>query len=88
MAESTEQRELDLVDKVDFRILEVANNEEKLEQLLSRYLAPLMLKAGSPHASVRAKVIAVLKRVMTFVQPPGYVLSSFVRGTGPLERRF
>jgi len=74
MAESTEQRELDLVDKVDFRILEVANNEEKLEQLLSRYLAPLMLKAGSPHASVRAKVIAVLKRVMTFVQPPGYVL--------------
>jgi proteasome component ECM29 len=71
MAASLEKRELDLVDKVDFRILEVANNESKLETLLSRYLAPLILKAGSEHAAVRAKVIAVLKRVNTFVQPPG-----------------
>lgn len=71
MADSAEKRELDLVDKVDFRILEVANNESKLEALLSRYLAPLILKAGSDHATVRTKVIAVLKRVNTFVQPPG-----------------
>ena len=73
MAESTEKRELELVDKLDFRILDVANNESKLEALLSRFLAPLILKAGSEHAAVRNKTIAVLKRVVTFVQPPGYV---------------
>lgn len=70
MADSPEKRELDLVDKVDFRILEVANNERKLEALLARYLAPLILKAGSEHATVRNKVVEVLKRVNTFVQPP------------------
>jgi len=53
---STEQRELDLVEKVDFRILNVANNESKLQDMLGRYLAPLLLKAGSEHASVRNKV--------------------------------
>ncbi len=53
---SPEQRELDLVEKVDFRILNVANNEEKLQDLLNRYLVPLLLKAGSEHASVRNKV--------------------------------
>ncbi|CAI4216164.1 unnamed protein product [Parascedosporium putredinis] len=94
MADSSEQRELDLVDKVDFRILEVANNEAKLEQLLSRYLAPLILKAGSSHASVRAKVIAVLKRVTTFVQPPGIVLpvaalvEQFKSSSSPVVKQF
>ncbi|PKS06331.1 hypothetical protein jhhlp_007079 [Lomentospora prolificans] len=94
MTDSTEKRELDLVDKVDFRILEVANNEQKLEQLLSRYLAPLVLKAGSPHASVRAKVIAVLKRVTTFVQPPGIVLpvaaliDQFKSNSSPVVKQF
>ena len=53
---STEQRELTLVEKLDFRILGVSNNEEKLQQLLKTYLAPLLLKAGSEHASVRNKV--------------------------------
>ena len=53
---ATEQRELDLVEKVDFRILGVSNNEEKLSQLLKLYLPPLLLKAGSEHASVRTKV--------------------------------
>ena len=78
MAESTEKRELELVDKLDFRILDVANNESKLEALLSRFLAPLILKAGSEHAAVRNKTIAVLKRVVTFVQPPGYVFPVLV----------
>lgn len=55
-APSTEQRELDLIEKVDFRILNVANNEAKLQDLLGKYLAPLLLKAGSEHASVRGKV--------------------------------
>lgn len=51
----TEQRELDLVEKVDFRILNVANNEQKLQDLLGKFLVPLLLKGGSEHASVRAK---------------------------------
>lgn len=53
---TTEQRELDLVEKVDFRILSVCNNEEKLQQLLTVYLPPLLLKAASEHGSVRNKV--------------------------------
>ena len=52
----TEERELALVEKVDFRILGVANDEEKLQQLLKVYLAPLILKTASPHAAVRIKV--------------------------------
>jgi len=53
---STEQRELELVEKVDFRILGVSNNEDRLQPLLQAYLPPLLLKAGSEHASVRNKV--------------------------------
>lgn len=53
---STEKKELELVDRVDFKILAVANNEQKLQALLKIYLAPLLLKAGSEHASVRNKV--------------------------------
>ncbi|KAK0730989.1 proteasome stabiliser-domain-containing protein [Lasiosphaeris hirsuta] len=70
----TEQRELDLVEKVDLRILGVSNNEEKLQQMLKVYLLPLLLKAGSEHASVRNKVIAICQRLNTFIQPPGIVL--------------
>ena len=57
MAAPTEQRELELVEKVYFRILSVANNEEKLQNLLKVYLPPLLLKLGSEHASVRNKVL-------------------------------
>lgn len=71
---STEQRELALVEKVDLRILNVANNEAKLQQLLGTYLPPLLLKGGSEHASVRAKVISICQRLKTFIQPPGVVL--------------
>ncbi|KAI9158123.1 Proteasome component ECM29 [Paramyrothecium foliicola] len=73
-AASTEQRELQLVDNVEFKILAVANNEEKLQQLLQKFLAPLTLKAASDHASVRAKVIQVLMRLKTFIQPPSVIL--------------
>ena len=55
-APSTEQRELQLVESVEFKILGVANKEEKLHQLLQRYLAPVILKAASEHASVRGRV--------------------------------
>lgn len=55
-----EKRELELVDKVEFKILAVANNEQKLKNLLKVYLAPLLLKATSEHASVRMKVSSML----------------------------
>lgn len=59
-APATEERELQLVESVEFRILGVANKEDKLHQLLQRYLAPLILKAASDHASVRARVCSVI----------------------------
>lgn len=51
-----EQRELALVEKIDFRIANVANNEKKLQDLLGPYLVPLILKLKSEHTSVRNKV--------------------------------
>ncbi|KAI6457935.1 hypothetical protein MCOR16_007562 [Pyricularia oryzae] len=69
-----EAKELALVDKVDFKILHVANDEKKLPELLKLYLAPLILKAASEHHSVRSKVIQICQRLKTFVQPPGIVL--------------
>ncbi|CAK7219870.1 proteasome component M29 [Sporothrix curviconia] len=73
-APSSEQRELDLVEKVDFRILNVANNEAKLQDLLSKFLVPLLLKGASDHASVRAKVATVAQRLKLFIKPPDIVL--------------
>ncbi len=52
------KRELDLVEKVEWRILSAASDEGKLQSLLKVYLAPLLLKAGSDHVSVRNKVSA------------------------------
>ncbi|KAG5940270.1 hypothetical protein E4U53_007617 [Claviceps sorghi] len=69
-APSSEQRELQLVESVEFKILSVANKEDKLHQLLQRYLAPLILKAASEHASVRARIIQILARLKTFIQSP------------------
>ena len=44
------------MESVEFRILGVANKEEKLHDMLQRYLAPVILKGASEHASVRARV--------------------------------
>lgn len=55
-APSTEQRELQLLEKVEFKILGVANKEKKLQELLQTYLPPVILKAASDHPSVRLKV--------------------------------
>lgn len=52
---ATEARELSLVDKVELRIA-LADSEAKLGSLLKLYLAPLLLKLGSEHLSVRNKV--------------------------------
>lgn len=71
---STEQRELDLIDKVNLRILNVANDGPKLTALLKVYLPPLLLKAGSEHASVREKVVLVAGRLKTFIASPDVIL--------------
>lgn len=55
-AVTAEQRELQLVESVEFKILAVANIEDKLRDLLGRYLAAIILKADSSNAAVRVKV--------------------------------
>ena len=59
MAQSSEQRELDLVGKVELR-LALAENEVKLQSTLQTYLPPLLLKLASPYLNVRNKVSLVL----------------------------
>ncbi|KKY37661.1 putative proteasome component [Diaporthe ampelina] len=71
---SSEQRELELVDKVNLRILNVANDAPKLTQLLKPYLPALLLKAGSDHASVRSKVVTICQRLKVFIKSPEVVL--------------
>ena len=55
MTTALEEKELSLVGKVELRIA-LADSDEKLEALLKTYLAPLLLKLASEHASVRNKV--------------------------------
>ncbi|KAJ4269798.1 proteasome component M29 [Fusarium torreyae] len=73
-APSSKDRELQLLDTVELKILNVANKEKKLHELLQRYLPPVLLKAGSEHAQVRAKVVQIFSRLKTFIQPPEVIL--------------
>lgn len=50
------KRELDLLEKVEWRILSASSDESKLQGLLKVYLPPVLVKAGSEHVSVRNKV--------------------------------
>ncbi|KAF4333219.1 proteasome-associated ECM29 like [Fusarium beomiforme] len=74
MAASTQERELQLLDSVELKILNVANKEKKLHELLQRYLPPVILKAASEHGPVRAKVIQIFSKLKTFIQPPEVIL--------------
>ncbi|KAF4439467.1 hypothetical protein F53441_12574 [Fusarium austroafricanum] len=75
MAASTQKRELQLLDSVEFKILNVANKEKKLHELLQRYLPPVILKAASEHAPVRAKASSEMTlNCNTFIQPPEVIL--------------
>jgi proteasome component ECM29 len=67
---STKERELQLLDTVELKILNVANKEKKLHELLQRYLPPVIIKAASEHAPVRAKVVQIFSKLKTFIQPP------------------
>ncbi|KKF92106.1 Proteasome component ECM29 [Ceratocystis platani] len=71
---STEARELELVSKVEFAILNVATDEEKLQPLLTKYLTAFILKATSENAPVRVRVIQFAYKLQTFIKPPTIVL--------------
>ncbi|KAI4104496.1 MAG: hypothetical protein L6R37_003239 [Teloschistes peruensis] len=66
---NTEAKELDLVNKVELRIV-LTDSESKLQSLLHTYLPPLLLKLASDHKSVRNKVISICQHVNTRIQPP------------------
>ncbi|CAK3843215.1 Proteasome component ECM29 [Lecanosticta acicola] len=66
--ESTEQRELSLVGKVEMKFA-FADTEAKLEGQLKTYLTPLLLKLASDHQSVRQKVISICQHINTRIQP-------------------
>jgi len=53
--QSTEAKELSLLDKVELKIA-LADSEAKLQNVLNIYLPPLLLKLASEHVSVRNKV--------------------------------
>ncbi|KAJ2904738.1 uncharacterized protein MKZ38_007356 [Zalerion maritima] len=70
----SEERELQLIEKLEFRIILHSNDENKLQDTLDRYLKALLLKAESPHESVRTKTVAVAQRVNGYIKPTGIVL--------------
>jgi proteasome component ECM29 len=90
---TTEQRELSLVEKVEFRIA-LADSDTKLSALLKTYLAPLLLKLASEHLSVRNKVISVCQHISTRVQSPSVdlpvavLLKQFKEQDAKLVRHF
>ena len=54
-SETAEGKELSLISKVELRIA-LTDTDAKLESTLKTYLAPLLLKLGSPHVNIRNKV--------------------------------
>ncbi|KAK9467767.1 proteasome stabiliser-domain-containing protein [Lipomyces arxii] len=60
-------QELALVNKVEMRIA-LSNTDARLEALLKVYLAPLILKLGSPHEAVRNKVVSICNHINTRVK--------------------
>ncbi|KAK4098773.1 hypothetical protein N658DRAFT_525988 [Parathielavia hyrcaniae] len=73
-APSDATRELELIEKVEWRILAASSDEQKLQSLLKVYLVPLLLKAGSEHVSVRNKLISTCQTINKLVNSPGIVL--------------
>lgn len=79
MATSPEvKRELELIENAEWRILSASSDEEKLQRLLKVYLAPLLVKAGSEHVSVRNKVGAN-NRCWSRLHPPADTLDRSYR---------
>ncbi|KAK3647069.1 proteasome component M29 [Elasticomyces elasticus] len=91
--QTPEQRELALIDKVELRIA-LADSDTKLEAILKTYLAPLLLKLGSEHVSVRNKLISICQHVSTRIKPQSIQLpvaalvKQFKEQESPLVRHF
>ncbi|GAV50901.1 hypothetical protein ZYGR_0AD00840 [Zygosaccharomyces rouxii] len=60
---TSEVKEKELVEKVELR-LALSDTPDKFEQNLDTFLPPLLLKLGSPHASVRQAVFNSLRDVL------------------------
>ncbi|ROT37138.1 ARM repeat-containing protein [Sodiomyces alkalinus F11] len=73
-AQSTMERELQLVDRAIDKILKVSGDESQLQNVLHVYLAPFLAKAGSPHQQVRDKVIKFSRTIETFILPTEFPL--------------
>ncbi|PHH51385.1 hypothetical protein CFIMG_003124RA3 [Ceratocystis fimbriata CBS 114723] len=73
---STEARELELVSKVEFAILNIATDEEKLQPLFTKYLMAFILKVTSENASVRVRATQFTYKLQTFIKPPIFPLGS------------
>lgn len=71
--QTSEQRELALIGKVEMRIA-LADSDLKLQSVLQTYLAALLLKLLSEHQTVRNKVIAVCQHVNGRVKPQDILL--------------
>ncbi|KAK4226835.1 proteasome component ECM29 [Podospora fimiseda] len=89
-----ENREIELVKQVEWRILSASSDEAKLQTTLGTYLAPLMLKAASPHVQVRNKVIAACQTINKLIHSPTLVLpvtklmKQYKENDHPLIRHF
>lgn len=64
MATADKAKELQLINKLEFRIA-LEKNDEKLQSMLNVYMVPLLLKLKSPHAEVQQKVVEVCQHVTT-----------------------
>lgn len=91
---TSEERELSLVLKLELR-LGNADSDEKLQSLLHVYLAPLILKLASEHASVRNKVIGAcqyinrrLKSSPAVLLPLTALLNQFREAQNSFVRQF
>lgn len=73
-APPTKERVLQLLGNVELRIFASANKEEKLNELLQKYLAPILVEAGSEYPEVKAKVVQIFHKLKTFIQPPKVIL--------------
>ncbi|KAF3799984.1 Proteasome component ECM29 [Colletotrichum gloeosporioides] len=90
--ESPEAREKRLVGTVQIRILEASNKEDKLNDILKKYLCALLLKATSDHASVRNEVIQFAGKLKTLIMHPSIILpvealvDQYKKATSPILR--
>ncbi|KAF2863590.1 ARM repeat-containing protein [Piedraia hortae CBS 480.64] len=65
---SSEEREMQLLQKLEFNIAS-ARSDEKFQSILDTYLAPLLLKAASESPNVRKKVVTMCQHISTRIKP-------------------